>query len=299
MKTSSLKTVFVCLWTALDSFLQDRAMFPKQQRIRRLGFAVLLLILTVNTVTLIRVAWNRLGEPEAELTLSGREFSTRNGLFDEDSGRFVRLKIGKTNDWLDAVKLRSLGLDEKPASAHRSREREVLLVLELDGPTHARALAAQKKLVIQAREELQRADAVLTGLGPEAAPEELTQAQKNRKRAAERLENTERGLLVKQNEDSRLYLVDAGLEVQALRQRYPDRSRYALVPGTVRVWWDREGKAHPSSSLELRDIFVPLRVAEIFARIDKLQGEEKAAARLQLAFGKRLEPWVRDLQPGK
>ena len=299
MKAVSLKTLFFRLVPALGRVLPDSSISARMQRIRRLGLAVLLLILVVNMVILIRVAWNRQGEPEAELALSGREFSTRNGLFDEDSGRFVRLKIEKTNDWLDAAKLRSLGLDEKPASAQRSREQELVLVLELDGPAHGRALAAQKKLVIQAREELRRADAVLAGLGPEVAPEALTQAKENRKEAAERLERTERGLLVKQNEDSRLYIVDAGLEVQELRQRYPDRSRYALVSGTVRVWWDREGKTHPSSSPDIRDIFVPLRFADAFARIDQLRGEENAAACLHLAFGKRLEPWVRDLQSGK
>ena len=39
-----------------------------------------------------------------------------------------------------------------------------------------------------------------------------------------------------QGEASRLFIVDAGLDLAALRQRYPERQRYAIVKGRVRPW---------------------------------------------------------------
>ena len=40
-------------------------------------------------------------------------------------------------------------------------------------------------------------------------------------------------LVREENESSRLFVIDAGLDSAALRTKYPDRARYAIVQGVI------------------------------------------------------------------
>ena len=116
------------------------------------GF-LLAFILVVNATVIIKVLYNRLAEPEAELELTEREVDLRNGIFDEDSGRFIRLKFVE-NDFLknNEAKLKELGFKlNKPYSKKDRTHKKVFLVLELNG-------SAYEQAILKAKEELKIAE---------------------------------------------------------------------------------------------------------------------------------------------
>ncbi|HGM4150338.1 TPA: DUF4824 family protein, partial [Pseudomonas aeruginosa] len=98
-----------------------------------------------------------------------------------------------------------------------------------------------------------------------------------------------------QGEASRLFIVDAGLDLAALRQRYPERQRYAIVKGRVRPWSAvDEGRTLVGgyiSRTDLAAINVPRQWHAVFAKVDG-QNYRLAPLELHLSFGQRLEPWI-------
>jgi hypothetical protein len=226
---------------------------------RRVLLAGLAIIALTNAVVLGGAAYNRGGEADATLRLSERELRpARLPAAGENSGLALRLNWrvqgGRqpgvvpyefpgldTPKWLDREKMASLGFDvsipETDADARRAFARElprdVLLVLELEGPAYEEAVRAAKA------------------------------------------------------QDTRLFVVDAGLDGAALRAKYPDRSRYAIVRGQVAPASARNRHAadHAGyvSHLSVAAINVPLGFRGAFAG---------AAHETVIAFGKRREPWI-------
>ena len=277
------------------------SMSARMRRALRYTAAVLLLIAACNGVILSRVAKNR-AAPDAELALSGREVAAQSGLF-EDSGRFVRLRHqyicapeetqlwynGRFHPWLDAGKLAELGYRNLDAPKEppfpRYPDRKVWVVLELDGPAYARYVAHYEAFH----------DRAAAALAAESGPGEA------RNRALANLEEAERYLRKAREEDSRLVLIDAGLDAATLRRQYPNRTRYAILPGRIRltIWYKRDAqdkitwRFDPRVTLEPNTVFVPLQFADAFAAIDR---NKEKNAHLLLAVGARREPWVKDLR---
>ncbi len=263
---------------------------PKHSLIAGLG-----LIVVVNAIVLGGVAYNRSGEPESALRLSERELvapmrgygnKENSGLplmlnwrvlpaASSDSKRYsgANALAGGAPEWLDQAKMRALGFDmsvlsQRADGAARTRQglaRDVLLVLELDGAAYQTALA-------RAVQHSQT-----------AAAQEATPA----------------GVVLKheQENNSRRFVVDAGLDVAALRIRHPDRSRYAIVRGQVRPNWSREKDAvAPAgfiSGVSSTRLNLPLewrRVLEVAAM--GRDGPAPLRYVIDVHFGQRLEPWV-------
>lgn len=285
---------------------------------RLLGAGVLLLVVT-NAVALIGVAYNRTGTPDRILTLTEREITAQSGWIgqkEENSGLSVELLLrteaapetrlgendgwgrfslnmgfGSATRWLDRDKLAALGFDvaapaDGPEGARHydhMLERDVLLVLELDGPTRNRALQDTRDRVADL--ERKATD------GPED------------KTAAQRLKNARENLRWEENVDSRLFIIDAGLDEDSLRQKYPDQTHYAIVRGTVRpqvVYAGNLSKLYGRvSAVHCENIHVPLQFRGVItaadlvrARIRAMPASAKKALSVQVAFGKRLEPWI-------
>ncbi len=265
-----------------------------------LGF---LLLVGTNIVVLSGIALNRSGTPEAQLTLSERELTLPYAPDGENSGLSLRLDwrhLGRTDDddrysggrypaWLDADKVRELGypVDEFLKSnddAWHSRQplsKEVFIVLEQDGAAY--------------REAVQRAEAAL------AEAKRFFRRNPDEEKAREEFERAEKRLARERLEETRLFAVDAGLDPQALRRRYPDRSRYLLAKGQVRVMFQkREGKKEVFGfirGLSVAQIHVPLSRRRVFDAI--FVGGRRAVSdinppryEVQLAYGSRLEPWI-------
>ena len=253
--------------------------------------AGLAIVAVTNIVALAGAAYNRSGTPEATLQLSERELGLPWGWGFESENSGVALRIdwrvlGKEPDesritqpyyplssglpgWLDAAKMTELGFDvasiERTARARslyaHQLPREVLLVLELDGPAYHELLARFEAYA---------------------------------KRAPNRADELDR----EKNESSRLFVVDAGLDAEALRARYPSRSRYAIVRGTVRPWVSSEAGqwmvGGHVSGLSVSRINVPLAFRAPFDEWLDRRARRRAEALFTatVAFGRRFEPWM-------
>lgn len=266
------------------------------------------IIAATNVVALAGAAYNRSGTPESTLELSERELNTPSdwGFEGENSGIALEFRwhvVGTEDEdahersyyfpstsgapgWLDSAKLAELGFDVSSmedttgARARYGRQlpREVLLVLELDGPAYHETLA---RIRAYARHVAARLAA-----DPDSA--EL----------ARRAEHA-RDLLAKaEKEGTRLYVVDAGLDAAKLRDTYPSRARHAIVRGTVRPWlMSSDGRwylAGVVSGPSVPRINVPLAFRAPFERRQGRRGWNRAddPFTVTVAFGQRLEPWI-------
>jgi hypothetical protein len=261
--------------------------------------AGLALIAITNTVALGGAAYNRSGEPDSTLTLTERELQPAYPSIGgkENSGLTLELDWrvlqdvtprsgvffygghrGGTPAWLDAQKMASLGFDttlsaegpgdQRDSPYRRQLPRDVLIVLELDGPTHAQAL----ERTVQAARDV----------------ESRNERGEGKKAAAAMMDNEARS--------SRLFAVDAGPDRAALRTKFPDRTRYAIVHGRVRPSWLQGSKAGLIESLDAASINVPLEMRGALEGVRSsrygLPAHETKRFEAQLAFGRRLEPWL-------
>lgn len=251
------------------------------------------LIVAVNAVVLAGVAYNRSGQPTSTLQLSERELRHGRLSSKENNGVALSLvwRVRRGNDapdadyvsyggadWLDRPKLAALGFDVATDRAERKfkrwRSKEVLLVLEFDGPAYRQALARVQ----------QKADEEEKLLLANPGNKEFERRAKRAREAAERDER----------EASRLFIVDAGLDAATLRAQYPDPTRSLIVRGQVRpqrVSRDRQDRMTGHiSALSVAQINVPLEFQPALQRAAATDKTPSFSA--TLAFGKRLEPWI-------
>ena len=263
----------------------------------------LALIAVTNAVALVGAAWNRSGE-EARLALTQRELLKPYPWYGnrENSGISLMLswriaadgpgrvpsrytRMGGEPAWLDRAKIKSLGFDVSyDLATERGRKlyekqppREALFVLELAGP-------AWERVVALARDELAAAEARLA-----ASPAE--------KGVATSVKNARDNLESETKWANRLFVIDVGPDAEALRAKYADRGRYALVRGEVRPvsWGKSGGAAGYLTTLSVPSINVPFAYRGVFAggaETDEYDESKRAPFNAQVAFGKRLEPWI-------
>lgn len=68
---------------------------------------------------------------------------------------------------------------------------------------------------------------------------------------------------------TRLAIVDAGLAPAGLRARYPDRTRYAIVPAVARRYDSPKQAGHAGSiSIEPRYVYVPREYVGVFTGLE-------------------------------
>ncbi len=283
---------------------------------RRILLAGLALIFISNAVVLAMAAYNRLGEPDSRVQLTERELwlPPARGFDKENSAitLILRYRVKGERDaadfkgmdmqefWLDRDKLTTLGFDldalpsaddQRARYTARATRREAILVLEYDGEAYREAVARVERQWLKEEAASLRADA------SESQPSSL------RERLHVRL-NTLR------TSETRLYIVDAGLDRAALRRRYADGSRYLLMKGTVGLSLKRanDGKrelhgvihnvlpdrVHVPSSYR-----APLQPFLGGDRSWRLEGSPRYAVTFNL--GQRLEPWVSGIStlPGR
>jgi hypothetical protein len=262
--------------------------------------AGLAIIALTNAVALGGAAWNRSGEPDSTLDLTERElrppYVWRSGV--ENSGLALRLQwrvlhaedgnnvaysfsssYNRSPAWLDASKMSALGFGASPpirspdvdwnTPYYRQLPRDVLVVLELDGPAYREALDLATKVA----KELEKKNE--NGTGKQAGSE----------------------LMIRETlRSSRLFAVDAGLDRAALRSKFPDRTRYAIVHGQIRPAWNANGTAGRIENLSALEVNVPLAMRGAFEGVASDEGNMPSTANkrinARLAFGRRLEPWL-------
>ena len=192
--------------------------------------------------------------------------------------------------WFDRDKLKEVGFDvTRLTDTDRGRNfyerhlpREALVVLELDGPAYQRSLAA-----VWAYGARQNA---------------LLAANPGRKEFEDRARRGKDLIEQEERDNSRLFVVDAGLDAAALRAKYPDTLRYAILHGRVRpsISWDSKKPELTGvvSELDVQEINVPARFRKHFAAAQRQYALPSASPfAATLAIGRRLEPWITALSP--
>lgn len=198
---------------------------------RRFLFITLGLLLLVNIVVLIGVARNRSGAPDSTLTLTERELPLSWHFRDqENTGVSLQLNINFDNEeqqWFDENKLVELGFDipqdRQQGQGNRKRvlPKKAYVVLEYDGDAWHRYRQRQLDEVA-------------------AIPLEVEQGKVESEDAESQVKEKRFQLTIA----SRLFGIDVGLDPDVLRTRYPDNTRYIIVPATVRMHVDW----HPESA---------------------------------------------------
>lgn len=255
-------------------------------------------ILLTNVVALGGAAYNRSNDPDSQLQLTQRELQSSQGMMRKDNSgitlilnwRVARGIAAQENDygtgysagkwgvppWLDKAKMSELGFDVvkltgMPESGRHSKKpqsREALLVLELSGQAWQQELKRAKEYAEHSR--------ALSVANPDS--EEF---KRRAKYAEENYQHEEQT-------NSRLFVVDAGIDLLKLRTAYPDRQRYAIAHGLIGTSIVREGHENRIggmvSELSAERINVPFKYRQIFDSV--------APYEVTVAFGKRLEPWI-------
>lgn len=255
------------------------------------------LVLVSNAIALAGVAYNRHGEPESVLELTEREVPIQLWSWPDNENSAVHLQLrwrvpgaydepgywGREMQWLTAEQLRELGFDTPPAGAGpeqvlryaRQSARDVFFALEYAGPAY---LAE----VERSRGQLRKAEAELaTATSNETLTERVTVAKKQ-------VENEERV-------SSRLFVVAADLDADALRKRYPDRKQYAIVRGRLDLRPAASKIVAQINGIETDEIRVPYayrKVVEPYAAERTYFAEHAPRYTATVQFGRRLEPWI-------
>jgi hypothetical protein len=268
------------------------------------------LILLANAVALTGVYLNRSGEVDSRMTLSQREFFTPWGWArsEENSGLALRLEWrvvdasaegyysygnnGGMPGWLDEAHMAALGFATKlppnDYASHRRFERSLprtaLLVLEMGGPAWQQVLDA-------ARQNASRHEAARL-------------ANADSKEFADKAKGAQEQLRREETINSRLFAIDAGLDRAALRAKYPDRSRYLILQGTVRPRLvSHGGKTQVSgyvSAIAVSEINVPHALRPMLEPVLRRNRSRVDGAgppfEVTLAVGQRLEPWLESVR---
>jgi hypothetical protein len=253
------------------------------------------IILLTNAVALGGAWYNRSGEPESQLQLTQRELHRSYSYSGKDNSgislslnwRFEQTELNEYGFgmysgnwgvplWLDEAKMAGLGFDtEKLGKTTEYRQRyrefqpkEVLLVLELDGPAYRHHVQRSREYVEERRKLL-------------AASPENAELQRKAKSAEDNFKREEES-------GSRLFVVDAGRDMTTLRAAYPDHTRYAIVSGLIRPTTTNVKKVTRVggniTELHAGLINVPLNFRQVFSGA--------VSYKATVAFGKRLEPWI-------
>ena len=299
------------------------------------------LILVVNAIVWAGVAYNRSGEPESVLRLSQRELKLpyewrgnheNSGVsldlqwkvpfenYDESSDP-INANTGPKSNFLNTSKMAALGFDvtnidqkvAKGSYADKQLSKEVLLVLELDGP-------AYQQFVENAKRHAEKEKSLCyANLDKEEFKRRANYAQETFEEA--------------QREDTRLFVVDAGLDALTLRKVYPDKAHYAIVRGKVRSSISSRGSKLDLlgriESVSIDKIDVPSRFHSVFTPLVEARRQGVKATNnppaiastavknsnpcepvikprhrsildalpyeVTVAFGQRLEPWITEV----
>lgn len=263
----------------------------------RLGLpAGIALVLITNLVVLVGVASNRRGEQTGRLTLSERELHLRRAYDYENSGVSLRLDWGQTHsrkgyDWLTLNKLTELGFDVSIDPDDEGADEfyryplpiEAWIVLEFDGP------AWQEHL-----------ESLRANVQHHLAKDSINQDN------AWWIQRAQEALAVADAMGSRLVVIDAGLDSEFLRKRYPQKNRHLVVRSEIGI---RRLQSSSGSQIAgyvsaplVTTIHVPSPYSKILEPLDDTRNQftrnqlPGPRYEVDLVFGSRSEPWIENLQ---
>jgi hypothetical protein len=239
-------------------------------------YASLALVLGAGALLLAGAAWNR-DAVDTRIELTERECSLKTGNNDDNTEvtlRFVwrepDVDVPDAAPWLDSTGLRAVGFDVTPPPPDQSPAyerllpREAFLVLEMEGPAWRWWIDARQREAAQRITETKDAAA--------------------RKLYEDALDSD-------RHKGSRLVAVAAGRDPRALRERFPDRSRYLILPAEITMSnlpFNQKYILHGTAALRSEQIPVPLSFRRALAA---------PHYRVTIAVGRRFEPWLDKVEP--
>jgi len=261
----------------------------------KLFFIAFALLIMANAYVLGGVFYNRSGAPDAVVELTGRELQEPYALFKENNAMSLRFQwnvLGRETDyddyyytysrapeWLDQTKLKSLGFDvktdKKTIHGWNAISKQVFMVLELDGPAFRTAVERAEKGLEKIRAEYEN--------------------DPGSKRLKEKFKQWKRRLKRLKEKDSRLFVIDAGLDPGVLRRRYANRSRFIITPGIVKIRPNYGRNAKPITpmgyinQLSVQSVHVPFKFSRT---LETIKSRRQKDYRVKVAYGKRFEPWI-------
>jgi len=272
-------------------------------------FSAAFLIL-INIIVLAGVSYNRSGDAKPAMQLTERELSLpyRSYREKENSGLAVRLNWNivpdelysssynkyalqryGTPNWLTEDKLKTLGLyiDSTGLDANDSlfdnghlQAEALIVVLEYNGETFQDVVSHAEKDIQILRDKVK------------TKPDD--------KDLKEQLKSDETSLTQLKTSESRLIAIDVGRNLQALRDKYADNSKYLMMRGEIRRYWENNKQSASIRQLFITNIHVPLPYSKVINQITHHESEEKPyyswtakpRYKVELNMGKRLEPWI-------
>ena len=273
------------------------------------------LMIAVDAFVLGGVAANRAGQPESVLTLTERELPIAS-TWKEDSGLWLRVDwnsydsrgLGPSPPWQTVQKMSALGFDvsmpvEDPDAQvfyRKARPIECFGVFEFEGDSWKRFLEREEAHIRETEAQ------VASG---KWQPDTLDTQRENL--ARDRVSR------------SRLQIVDLGKDAAALRQSYPDRSRYLITRMVVGLSLAirRQPNNAETHLLELEPeevlpemLQVPSRVRSLPEALRRRREEDKVAHpeeafgldcclqgppryEVEVRYGGHHEPWIVAIRP--
>ena len=267
-------------------------------------------LILVNMIVLAGVNYNRTGETNASLQLTERELSLpyRSYGQKENSGLALKLNWGivpaklftnnyrkyalysyGTPNWLTEDKLKELGffidstkhdINEAVFDNRKLPAETFIIVLEYNGESFQALLRKAEKDIQKLRDTVEK--------NPDDSD------------LIKQLKRGEESLTQLKTSESRLIAIDAGHNLQSLKEKYTDSSQYLMMRGELRRYWENRKLSARINKLFISNIHVPLpyseEVNEITNRETSTNGytkwKGKPRYQFELNVGQRLEPWV-------
>ncbi len=143
------------------------------------------------------------------------------------------------------------------------------------------------------KESLKSAEAVLT------KKEALYNANKDDKKKQRDYENAKNELAREQISHSRLFAIDAGLDYERLRQKYPDKTDYLIVKGVVGLAIEHKEKILYGyiQRLNVQTVYLPYKFKHILKDIKPInnyKNEQNTPPKykIEVKYGSRYEPFI-------
>ena len=254
----------------------------------------LTILLGTNLVVLGGVAYNRMGEATAQLTLTERELSlpyTR-GEYEENSGLSLsinwRIPTKDNANYLpynartiDITKdeLSALGFDLHNNEDNYWREsKELYWAFEFDGDLH-------KAEIAKAKAHYQAANKAFN----EQADDTTKRRQKESKASLAR----------EKNSNSRLFFIKASADYDSLAREYAKQSNILIVTGLAKPYYNSSDKSYHLrlKHLSVRNIMIPLDYTDMLSNLVRPNRGNTNPPRysVTVSWGNRLEPRVVDV----
>lgn len=252
--------------------------------------AFALLVIT-NAVMLLGVYLNRSSETTSEATLTQRELQLSNSIAKENNNVSLRLAYRTANklirshqdNFLNHLKLEELGFDTDKylysKEGTRTPTKEVFIVLENDGELYKKSLKLAETTLIE--------------------KEALHNANKDDKKKQIDYENAKNNLTREQISQSRLFAIDAGLDYEGLREKYPNKTNYIIVKGVVGLIKEHKEKTLYGyiQQLNVQTLHLPYKFKHLLKDIRPINNHKNTqntslAYKMEVKYGSRYEPFI-------